>query len=828
MIEEEIYESGDETLEEGEDDNYEEEDEEFDPSELEESVKKGDAEAMFNLGWRYQGGDGVKKDMNKAIELFEQSFKLGNKDAMRQLGWIYQYGEENDLKKAKEFYETAASFGFVDAINQLGTMYLNGKGVDKNPEKALELFEKAKKLGCVSSINQIAFMYENGVGFEKNVKKAIELYEEAAKKTQDSSALDRLCVLYLENKEYEKLKIAYNFLIKNGSAKAMNLYAIMLENGEGVKQDYNEAIKLYKRAIKLGSDDAMYNLGCLYEEGKGVDQDYEDAIKLYEMAVELENVNAMVNLGMLYLNGQGVKQDYKKAFELFEKGSELDTEGDCINNLGLMYQNGEGVKKDYVKAKELFEEAIDIGNTNAMNSLGMMYQYGHGVKKDFDQAITLFKSSIKGGDIYTKFSLGFLYYLKKDYKESFDLFIESKKEFSVSNYILGLMYEKGNGVEQDLSKSFYYYQEFNKHVTKDDLLRILRRLDKEDFEHYTHLQFIYSKLESLDFDNKIKYKNASRDLNEYFKKILIKDGKTEKEVIEIFEKINYFNFMKMIDHSKEVIEKYMVKFHSIEIMDQIQSGGYSVVYKGLYLFKDVALKHIKCVEDSHKKVFYQEVETLMKLDYPYVIKCHGWTFKQENYYIILELMENNLFDALNDLDRPEKLECLLKIAEGMNFLHKCGIYHRDLKPENILLKGNDLKISDFGFSHILTQEAILEMKNNHKSTLKGSLYYIAPELFESPIYSEKTDVFSYAMIIYFLFEKKHPFYENEKDFIINFSSKILRPDIQELNSFVNKEIKELMEECWDQNPINRPSFEMIIEKLENILFNTSVYDIEIK
>ena len=60
----------------------------------------------------------------------------------------------------------------------------------------------------------------------------------------------------------------------------------MYRNGEGVPQDYAEAVKWYRLAAEQGDADAQYNLGLMYDNGNGVPQDYKEAVKWYRLAAE--------------------------------------------------------------------------------------------------------------------------------------------------------------------------------------------------------------------------------------------------------------------------------------------------------------------------------------------------------------------------------------------------------------------------------------------------------------------------------------------------------------------------------------------------------------
>ena len=72
---------------------------------------------------------------------------------------------------------------------------------------------------------------------------------------------------------------------------------IMYYNGQGVPQDYAEAVKWYRLAADQGDAYAQYNLGVMYDNGEGVPQDYKEAVKWYRLAAEQGHAKAQYNLG---------------------------------------------------------------------------------------------------------------------------------------------------------------------------------------------------------------------------------------------------------------------------------------------------------------------------------------------------------------------------------------------------------------------------------------------------------------------------------------------------------------------------------------------------
>ena len=98
-----------------------------------------------------------------------------------------------------------------------------------------------------------------------------------------------------------------------GDAKAQYNLGLMYYNGQGVLQDYKEAVKWYRKSAEQGYAKAQHNLGVMYEDGLGVLQDYKEAFKWYRLASEQGYAEAQHNLGLLYEDGLGVLQDYKES-----------------------------------------------------------------------------------------------------------------------------------------------------------------------------------------------------------------------------------------------------------------------------------------------------------------------------------------------------------------------------------------------------------------------------------------------------------------------------------------------------------------------------------
>jgi len=112
-------------------------------------------------------------------------------------------------------------------------------------------------------------------------------------------------------------------------------------------------------------------LGGLYNTGQGVVQDYKEAVKWFRLAAEQGDSSAQHSLGLRYTNGQGVVQDYREAVKWWKKAAE---QGHSLaqHNLGLRYYLGQGVIQDYVMAHMYWNIASVSGDKDAIELRGIV------------------------------------------------------------------------------------------------------------------------------------------------------------------------------------------------------------------------------------------------------------------------------------------------------------------------------------------------------------------------------------------------------------------------------------------------------------------------
>lgn len=166
-----------------------------------------------------------------------------------------------------------------------------------------------------------------------------------------------------------------------GNAPAQFNMGVRYDNGDGVPQDYHEAVRWYKMAADQGYAAAQYNLGVCYYKGEGVPQNPFEAVKWYLKAAEQGDTLAQYNLGSAYENGDGAAKDSAEAFKWWREAAEHGF-AKAAHNLGFLYYNGKGVAKDWDQAIKWWRVAAEEGEAGSQYELGICYSKGEGAIKD--------------------------------------------------------------------------------------------------------------------------------------------------------------------------------------------------------------------------------------------------------------------------------------------------------------------------------------------------------------------------------------------------------------------------------------------------------------
>jgi TPR repeat protein len=301
------------------------------------AAERGQAAAMVDLGYMFEQGLGVPKNLATALVWHERAAGLGHAGAMIHLGRLSEDGRDvpQDFAEARRRYEQAAALGNAVAMNSLADLFRSGRGMAPDPAAAASWYLKATQQGHASAMNSLGELNEAGAGVSKNLVIARSWYKKAA---------------------------------ELGHADAMGHLGALLESGQGGPQSLEVARDWYAKGAALNSRVAMHHLGAMLESGRGTPTNLPEAVSWYQRAAALDYPPALNDLGRLYLAGTGVAKNPVRAKTFFERAAELG-DADAMNNLGLLYLNGSGVLRDIGLARTWLERAIALGHADAQKNL---------------------------------------------------------------------------------------------------------------------------------------------------------------------------------------------------------------------------------------------------------------------------------------------------------------------------------------------------------------------------------------------------------------------------------------------------------------------------
>lgn len=253
------------------------------------------------------------------------------------------------------------------------------------------------------------------------------------------------------------------------------------------------------------------------------------------------------------------------------------------------------------------------------------------------------------------------------------------------------------------------------------------------------------------------------------------------------------------------------------ILTLLGQGGMGRVYKAEdpSLLRTVAVKVISTQQFSAQAEarFLREARATSAINHPNVVTIHEIGTTPTCAYIVMEYIEGrNLAELIAQpwMGTDRFLDIVFQISDGICEAHSKGIIHRDIKPENILITDRDkVKLLDFGIAKHLNpiwqqSGGSTAMESITKTgMLVGTPAYMSPEQLRGDQVDQRTDVFSFGVLLYKVITGKHPFSGSTP---IELAASILKDKPSRAISAVNNlppQILKMVLRCLEKEPANR-------------------------
>ncbi|CAB4303144.1 unnamed protein product [Prunus armeniaca] len=209
-------------------------------------------------------------------------------------------------------------------------------------------------------------------------------------------------------------------------------------------------------------------------------------------------------------------------------------------------------------------------------------------------------------------------------------------------------------------------------------------------------------------------------------------------------------------------EELLMATNGFSNANLLGQGGFGYVHKGvLPNGKVVAIKQLKAGSGQGEREFQAEIEVISRVHHRYLVSLVGYCISGAQRMLIYEFVPNNTLEfhlhgkGRPTMNWPTRLKIALGSAKGLAYLHEdCQpkIIHRDIKASNILLDHNfEAKVADFGLAKVS-----LDTDTHVSTRVMGTFGYLAPEYASSGKLTEKSDVFSFGVVLLELITGRQP------------------------------------------------------------------------
>ncbi|KAJ8406086.1 hypothetical protein AAFF_G00309740 [Aldrovandia affinis] len=258
-------------------------------------------------------------------------------------------------------------------------------------------------------------------------------------------------------------------------------------------------------------------------------------------------------------------------------------------------------------------------------------------------------------------------------------------------------------------------------------------------------------------------------------------------------------------------DKWEVDPGELTLGEELGSGQFGVVLLGQWRDMKVAVKMVREGAMSEEE-FKEEARVMMNLSHAKLVQLYAVCTQRVPMCLVFEFMEHGcLSDYLRgqrgSLSRGTLLGMCLDVSEGMAYLESANFLHRDLAARNCLVSENQVvKVSDFGMTRFV-------LDDQYTSSLgsKFPVKWSAPEVIQYSKFSSKSDVWSFGVLMWEVYNEGRMPYENRSNGevveALSAGLRLLKPKL------APEAVYQLMEWSWKEKPEDRPSFGLLFHHL---------------
>lgn len=412
-------------------------------------------------------------DMATVLNLFIDAAYLDNGWAMCCVGFLKERGLgcKQNYDDAMVLYENAIEKDISWAGYLLAEIYRSGRGVKKNLDRVISLLEEIRAMGApigAWAAGKLCLSRSKPT----DISKAIRLFDECIERGYEIGAafLGNMCKngIGIET-DFVQAEALFEQAAEAGNPEGcweMAMFIRMLNNCPLGDAAPDSIVKeLLHRAVEGQNPKAMYMLGCMYECGAHVEVSISKAYEYYCQAREQGDPRGILALAKLLVSQKGRVGNIKDAHELFERAFEFGdnvVRAEALFGLAEMNEQGEVIPRNYDRALDLYGRCkkLRIGDVQfrAIAKMGYLYEKGvavHDRREGLEKAVWLYRTADERGDAFGAYRIGLLYERGKgvveDVKYAADQYKKASKLGNTDATVrLGRLLEEGRGVPHDI------------------------------------------------------------------------------------------------------------------------------------------------------------------------------------------------------------------------------------------------------------------------------------------------------------------------------------------------------------------------------------------